>query len=293
MFPFLSLEAAMDKWKRLASSASTSAPTSTISATSTTRTSSTSTSQFKALKLDDRLRIPSWSGCSTNAPSSTDSDDVLALRAAVRAQVDSCLAHDLAGSTLNTYQQVLSSSVAAAESALHKSLLPLETDDDVMELFGFLRLRDGEGLHWSEVRSLRAALSKYHERLGAPSPFDDWSPRLRAFWRGLEKDCVHSGSGKEPVAFDELVDYLMQLTEAVDSPIAVRSAAMVVVGFFGDRRGAEVVQFLESDVLELSDLVVQLRVRCQKNDPVGLGHTCIIPSISTMGACSPPLILRK
>ena len=109
-----------------------------------------------------------------------------------------------------------------------------------------------------------------------------------AFWRGLEKDCVQSGSGKEPVPYDLLVDYLMRLNETTDSPIVVRNAAMVVVGFFGVRRGAEVAQFLVTDVLESSDSVVQLRARCQKNDQVGLGHICIIPAINAMGACSPP-----
>ena len=169
---------------------------------------------------------------------------------------------------------MLASTVTATEKALNKSLLPLE-HDDVLELFGFLRLRDGDGLHWSKARTLRAALTKYHERLGVPSPFDEWSPRLRAFWRGLEKDCIQSGSGKEPIPCDSLVDYLMTLNETTDSPIAVRNAAMVLVGFFGERRGAEVVQFVVSDVVESSDVLVQLRVRCQKKRSSWTGpHLC-------------------
>ena len=174
MFPFLSLEAAMDKWKRITSSSATTASSSTATSSRPSASVSLPQSHVKERTLDDRFRLPSWPSCATSAPSGTDSEDVLAARAAVRAQVDACLSNDLADSTLKSYQQVLASTVTAAEMALNKPLLPLEHDDDVLELFGFLRLRDGDGLHWSKVRTLRAALTKYHERLGVLSPFDEW-----------------------------------------------------------------------------------------------------------------------
>ena len=109
------------------------------------------------------------------------------MRDAVRQQVAASLGQEIAAPTLSSYQQVLDNTVRAAEAALQKSLLPLRSEDDVLELFGYLKVQDGESLHWSGVRSLRAALGKYHERLLLQSPFDSWSPRLRAFWRGLEK----------------------------------------------------------------------------------------------------------
>ena len=74
---------------------------------------------------------------------------------------------------------------------------------------------------------------------------------------------------------------------ALDTAIAYRNAAMVSVGFFGVRRGAEVVAFKMTDITEADKLGVRLVVRCQKNDKLGLGQLCLIPHVAALQKCSP------
>ena len=61
---------------------------------------------------------------------------------------------------------------------------------------------------------------------------------------------------------------------------------------FRRRRGAEIVVFQMSDVMEINDSLVRLRVRCQKNDPIGLGQICILPHIQALGAGSPARLMQ-
>ena len=50
------------------------------------------------------------------------------------------------------------------------------------------------------------------------------------------------------------------------------------------------VAFSIEDVLEAYISGIQLRVRCQKNDPSGIGQVCVIPAIQAMGSSSPPTL---
>ena len=67
---------------------------------------------------------------------------------------------------------------------------------------------------------------------------------------------------------------------------------MVVVAFFGVRHGAEVVGFQLDDISEAQSGALQLRVRCQKNDPIGIGQLCFIPEVTHLGKASPANLLR-
>ena len=228
MHHHLQFAAAMKKWEALsAPHQSTSAASSGHTSTATTSTSCSAPRQSAPTMQSERLRIAPWPSTRTEENDDVP-DEVRALREAVQQQTASSLGQEVALSTLVSYQQVLDSTITAAEAALQRSLLPLRSEDDVLDLFSFLKVQDGEKLHWSKVRSLRSAFAKYHDRLSLPSPFDDWSPRLRAYWRGLAKDCVHTGSGKVPVAFEALMDYLQIPQDTNTSDALVRNAAMVV-----------------------------------------------------------------
>ena len=230
------------------------------------------------------------------ASASSAPPDVLNVREEVRRQLSECLGQELAASTVHSYQQVLKQVVGEAELGLDKQLLPLQSEDDALELFGHLRLVEGSHgrtLHWSKVRTLKAALDKYHARLGVDSPLSLWPSRFKAFWRGLAKDCVHSNVGKQPVPFDALMDYLQREVHEHAKEVAIRNAAAVVVGYFGVRRGAEIVNFEVTDILEANDTLVRLLVRCQKNDQLGLGQVRVLPDIRALGAASPPRVLRR
>ena len=189
----LQFEAALRKWDALTKltapkttgTASTPPPSAPSSSTSTAAV-------FDLVNVDDRLVIPSWNvpEISKGSVSSSGSD----CAAAVLEQVHLCLGQSLASSTMSLYQAVLSKSIQAAEAALHTKFLPLATEDDCVQLFGHLKVQDGSALHWAKVRTLKAAICQWHARHSLASPFDKWTPRLRAFWTGLAKLCLHSGA---------------------------------------------------------------------------------------------------
>ena len=87
--------------------------------------------------------------------------------------------------------------------------------------------------------------------------------QVSAFWRGLAKQCTHTCAAKQPVIYAALVEYLVQ-TQDNKSDAMLRNRAMIITGFFGVRRGAEVVQFATPDVQADQPNFVQLTVRNQK-----------------------------
>ena len=287
----LQFEAALRKWDALTKMASPKAAlTPPTTSRQTASSSTTASSVIDMVQADSRLVIPAW-----NPPPNTESLDHGAgqdCATAVLEQVHLCLGQSLAASTMSSYQAVLSKAVAEAEAALNIKFLPLASEDDCMKLFGHVKMNDGSALHWSKVRTLKAAICQWHARHALTCPFDNWSPRLRAFWAGLAKLCVHTGPGKEPVLFEAIVSYLQTHVSSSSTDVACRNAAMVVVAFFGVRRGAEVVAFTLADVRRTSDECVQLQVRCQKNDPRGIGQVCVLPSIPALGHTSPHLVLQ-
>ena len=282
----LQFASALQKWDAIV--ASQSAPAASSASPSQPvqpPTPSTSSPVLSAIEAQSRLQIPQWPVPQSAALESSGIASVVA------AQVSSCLAQDLAPSTLSVYQSTLNSVVGPAEAQLGITLLPLSDEDKCMQLFGFLKASSAGPLHWSRVRVLKAALLQWHQRRDQRCIFDAWAPRLRAFWKGLARQCTHSNIGKEPVSFSAIADYFATNCKSPIPDVKLRNMAMVAVGFFGVRRGAEIVDLHLADILEAQSTVVQFRVRCQKNDPLGLGQTCVIPDVAALGEASPSKIV--
>ena len=278
-----------------AAAASTSASSSTTGQTSAAPAPSppTTTRATSSLSGDENFKLGNWPGLPAGSADELEVSDAATLRSAIRGRVQQCLDSALAGSTVATYESSLRSTVASAESALDKSFLPLTDEDSFFELFGFLQFQDGEHLHWSKVRAVKAAIQKWHDTRGLQCVLQTWSERMRAFWTGLSKGCIHSSTAKDPISFDDLAKYLATVKDGAQAEILLRNKAMVATAFFGVRRGAEVVAFDLCDVQEVHSNYVQLLVRCQKNDPRGLGQTCVIPHVAALGEFSPSYILRQ
>ena len=132
---------------------------------------------LSVIEAQSRLQIPAWSA---PTPAASASSSVASL---VAAQVSSCLAQDLAVSTVSAYQSALNTVVGPAEEQLGTTFLPLLEEDKCMLLFGFLKTSSTGPLLWSRVRTLKAALAQWHNRHGMRSVFESWTPRLRAFWK--------------------------------------------------------------------------------------------------------------
>ena len=287
-------EIAIGQWLRLADHVAASSASPTPSST-TTATSGSSRAARGAppLPAGDRLHIADWPALDHDDADDDCPDSVRKSRLAVQRCVAECLGQEVALSTLKSYQSVLSSVVRAAEAELQEELLPISSEEQLLKIFGFLSMTEGTALQWAKVRTLRAALIKYHVRLLLPSPFDSWTPRLRGFWKGLHNKRTHSGPGKEPVDFDKMLDYCQGDHTGVQHVVNIRNKVMAIVGYFGVRRGAEVVSFTMGDVISTDASGVQLRVRCQKNDPAGIGQVCTIPAIAAMGLSSPPMLFLE
>ena len=158
-------------------------------------------------------------------------------------------------------------------------------------MFGFLKNNSPE-LKWSRVKALKSALTKWHARNGEFCIFESWTAVMRALWTGISRSAFHSSQGKGPIAFDTVMHFLSNSSND-PNPAIILLRAMVVVGFFGVRRCAEILKFFKSDVA-ISDLGdFHLKARCQKNDQEGIGMQCVIPSVTSLGDNSPATVLHK
>ena len=206
----------------------------------------------------------------------------------VLAQVNSLLGDENSSSTLRSYESLLRTEVRGAEDDLQVSLIPLDTEAKFLTLFGWVATNN-TNLKWSRVKALKAALTKYHKLKSMPTILGQWSSPMAALWKGLSKQASHDSSGKTPVSFQAVYNYLSAQDKSITD---MRNKAMVCVSFFGVRRSAETRAFCMEHV-SISDKGISLRVTCQKNDQLGLGMTCFIPHIASMKERSPATIIKE
>ena len=266
-----------------------SAATASTSATPSPATSVTPCSTSHSLGSADRIglwQVPDLFDDGLDAVS----DPVKQHRQQVEASVQECFSNELATSTLKTYDSALQEVHEAAEF-LQRDLLPMTDEAQFLLCFGHIKTKHAQ-LKWSKIRTVRAALLHWHHRRHTKCILDNWSPTMAGFWNGLSKSCGHDSVGKQPIPFPDVVQYLHQ-SAADDAATTIRNAAMVATAFFGVRRGAEVVSFQWRDVQREDSLGLHLKVRCQKNDRVGLGQICLIPEVAGSPTWAPAVAMRR
>ncbi len=178
--------------------------------------------------------------------------------------VNSCLGNQNTKTTILTYETLIRKEVMPAEVQLETTLLPLDSEDKFLTLFGWL-LANNPDIRWSRVRALKTALVKHHSRNNLPCILESWSPKMSALWAGLSRAASHEIRGKEPIEFQVVIVYLAK-TSKPTSPATIRNRAMVVVSFFGVRRSAETRAFNLEDVTHDPNGSISLKDRCPKND---------------------------
>tara|TARA_B100000780_G_C21093677_1_gene440898 strand:+ start:153 stop:1682 length:1530 start_codon:yes stop_codon:yes gene_type:complete len=259
------------------------------------RLAATPTTQASSSASGSQFRIPDFSldkiiwnnpGCEMPI-----SDETTTARESVLSTINECLAKQNTPATIANYESIMNIEVGNAEKSLDTTLLPLDSEVRFLSLFGFMRFNN-PNLKWSRVRALKSALMKYHTRNKLNSVLDVWTPQMSAMWAGLSRMASHEQNGKDPIDFAALMSYLGD-SEADPNPATQRFRAMAVVGFFGVRRCAEILQFRRRDATWVINGDIHLYVRCQKNDQAGIGMVCVIPSIPALGSNSPALILDK
>ena len=218
-----------------------------------------------------------------------ESANVLQERSDAIEAINTCLSSQNAPSTIKTYESLVNQEVGPAQLALDTVLLPLNSEDRFLALFGWI-YKNNQEIKWSRVRALKAALTKYHTQHAFTTILSAWTPKMAAMWKGLSRLTSHEVNGKEPIDFPEVI-YFLRGSSNNASITMLRNRAIVVVCFFGVRRSAEVRSFTMSDVDSQDPRGIRLKVRCQKNDQEGLGMICIIPDIQVLGINSPKRIL--
>ena len=218
-----------------------------------------------------------------------ESADVLQERSAAIEAINTCLSNQNAPTTINTYESLVNQEVVPAQLALDSVLLPLNSEDRFLALFGWMYKNNPE-VKWGRVRALKAALVNYHTQHALSSILASWTPKMAALWKGLSRLASHEVSGKDPIDFPEVIKFLRE-SSSNHSATMLRNRAIVVVCFFGVRRSAEARGFKMADVDSSDPRGIRLKVRCQKNDQEGLGMVCIIPEIQVLGNNSPKRIL--
>ena len=215
-----------------------------------------------------RLQIPRVS-CPQFGETQNGTVAATSAREQVRVLVDSCLNTDVKPKTVDRYQGVIQATFVPAEGELSMRLLPMDSEDKFLALFGHLRLRRGAELRWSYVRLVKAAILKWRRRSNEACVLDEWSDAMRLFWAGFKRQCNHAGMGKAPVEFNELTQFLAGVAKHLDCSTTLRNATMTVTAFFGVRRSAEIIGFDVEDLEIVAGHGCWLKVHSQKNDQLG------------------------
>ena len=114
----------------------------------------------------DRLKINDW----TVSPQGAGGSDTVA------EAITTCLQNELAASTLTAYQAALWREVPASEQSAGYRLLPMDSEHKFLQMYGGMLARYGQDLHWTKVRTVRAAILKWHERNGFSEVMVEWTP---------------------------------------------------------------------------------------------------------------------
>jgi len=131
----------------------------------------------------------------------------------------------------------------------------------------------------SSIRRARMAISKLHQRQGFPRP--DQAACVRDVERGIRRRHGTAQKQARPVLLRELQKMLAALGE---SPVALRDRALLLIGFAGGFRRAELVAMDVDDVTR-SDQGLLVRLLRSKADRWGKGEYTALPCSAHAGRC--------
>jgi integrase len=138
----------------------------------------------------------------------------------------------------------------------------------------------------STLEKYLAAVGEAHRLSGHPAPTD--TPEVRAVMKGIRRTHGIRQIGKRPL----LVSHLRRIVHGLpDSPIGDRDRALLLVGFAGALRRAELVGLDVADLDFVEDGVIAT-IRYSKTDQQGEGREVGIPFGSNPATC-PVRSLRR
>ena len=214
-------------------------------------------------------------------------ENVLRSRQSLQRNAATCFANAWEKSTALRYNSTLRVVVSGVEKDVDAALLPIDNEDKFFAIFSRML-----GNSWNSIQTNKAAIRAWHSSHGFPWLFDkSTSEKIRLFWMGLRKSADHSSKNvKAPVSISEVSNFARYRMSS-STPAGLRDATMALIAFFGVRRMGEVINTARSEVTFCDDCAVVF-IRKQKNDAVGKGMKCYIPTLSDLGNVCPVQTLR-
>ena len=148
----------------------------------------------------------------------------------------------------------------------------------------YINKEDGK-LRWTNVLMLKASIMATVALTNAISVFTSPTPAFSKFWTGLKNSCSHATKEKIVVSFHLVISACIAANNASKNhPLSqedyssIRRAAMMVIGYFGIRRNAEVISLTKGDIRTTANFTI-IHIPSSKNDKLSMGHNAIIPKL--------------
>ncbi len=149
---------------------------------------------------------------------------------------------------------------------------PLAGDADTVAMYVVRRADDG--LAVASIRVALAAIRAAHRLAGIP--LDLGQPRFTLVLEGIVRSRGTRPGRQAAPAVPEVLRQMLDALPAPDLPLAVRSRAMLLLGFGAALRRSELVALRLADVEPVPGRGLRLLVRRSKTDPQGRGQQVAI-----------------
>ena len=230
-----------------------------------------------------------------------------------------------ASGTIRTYESALRAIVPKVTWKLGTEALPLISASQFFSFFGSAvplgpkspSLLSGQlGVRWSYAKLFKAAAAYWRVVLGGRAAFgSDWTPHMGASWAGIKRGGIHGSLEKSPLLLSDVRSLCVKAETSaarlrravggsdlppigaglgawVDEALYLRCAVSVSLASFGVRRASEIASLTKADVAVGDPAGVgELKVRCRKNDQLGVGQVAHIVELPAWnGACPMSLL---
>lgn len=149
------------------------------------------------------------------------------------------------------------------------------TPVQIAEYISHVKIKNGETPSMATLKVWLAALGMAHKSLGFANPCD--STLVSQTFRGMKRAHGTAQRQARPLLFDDITKMTQaDLFGGYQKVKEIRDAALILIGFSGMFRRAELVGLLISDLTETTEGFV-VWLRCSKTDQMGQGRKVGIP----------------
>jgi len=186
-------------------------------------------------------------------------------------KVKSYLSQAMAERTKTSYQEALTKFI---QSGYEVPASPVQ----IAEYISHVKIKNGNTPSMATIQLWLAALGMAHKSLGFANPCD--SDLVKQTFRGMKRAHGTAQRQARPLLFDDVVKMTQgDLFGGYHKVKDIRDTALILIGFSGMFRRAELIGLLLSDLTETKEGFVVL-LRHSKTDQLGRGRQVGIPRAS-------------